>query len=55
MDQINKPILNSPSGPSTCLSLNDSILGFIVPSLLSVIRVMTQTQLIFSVFKTLSC
>ena len=32
---------------STCLSFIDSILCLIVSSLLSVIRIMTQTQLLF--------
>ena len=43
MDQMNKPILNPPV---SSLSLSDSIVCFIVTSLLSVIRQMTKTHLI---------
>ena len=41
---MNKPILNSPIGP---LPFIDSVPGFIVPTLLSVIRKITKTHLIF--------
>ena len=43
MDQINKPVLNSP----TCLSFMEGIPSFIVSSLISVIRLMTKTHLIY--------
>ena len=49
-DQINKPITARCSKFSvrapTCISFIDSILGFIGPSLLSVIRIMSATHLI---------
>ena len=42
MDQIFKPVLNSPIGP---LPVN-CLLGSVVPSLLSLIRLMTEIHLI---------
>ena len=52
MEQINKPILNSPSGPLiTCLSFIGSVLGFVLSSLLSVIILITETHLIFMFLK----
>ena len=51
MEQINKPVLNSPMLAYTCLSYIDSILGFIVPSLLSVIRLNNQDMSYFYVLK----
>ena len=51
MGQINKPALNSLS----CLSFTDNILGFVVSTLVSVIRLMTEFYLIlFYVFKIAS-
>ena len=48
MDQINTPVLNSPIGPLlSLLSFIDSIQGFVVPFLLSVMR---ETRLILYIF-----
>ena len=44
MDQINKPFLNPHYWASTCLSFNVSIHGFIVSSLLSGIRLLTDDK-----------
>ena len=52
MDEINKPAQNSPNGPLLVLSFIDRRPGFFVPSLLSVIRLMTETHLILM---SLSC
>ena len=41
---MNKSKLNSPIGPLTFI---DNVPGFIVPSLLSVIRQITKTHLMF--------
>ena len=49
MEQIDKLVLNSSIVPQPVYRLFDSIhvIGFVVPSLLSVIRQMTKTRLIF--------
>ena len=49
MDQINKPVLSSPIGPLPVYSIQ----GFVVPSLISVIRLMTETYFIFMSLKAL--
>ena len=45
MDQTNKSVVPYWAA---CLSFNDGVLGFVVPSLLSVIRLMTKTHLFMS-------
>ena len=51
MDQINKSALNCPYWASARLLFIGSILGFIVSSLLSFVRLMTETRLIFMSLK----
>ena len=48
MDHINKPVLNSPIGPLPFYRLLTNLLFFfVVPSPLSVIRLITETHLVF--------
>ena len=56
VEQIDKPVLNSPIGPSTCLSFLDTILGPAVQSvvsLTSLLRVISLTVLVDSIYNIL--